>query len=120
MTMPEDFVFWIKSIVEDDPIPYEIEHIYFALSLKNKISSLSLGGRELETEIIGNFEYYPLEAQFFFNQTFNNITDPYLAKLAVKELLDYALKDSEIKKIFKNKKLYIGEFQKSPEYKISV
>lgn len=120
MTMPEDFVFWIKSIVEDDPIPYEINHLYFALSLKNKIASLSLGGRELGNEIIGDFEYFPLEAQFFSNQTFNNIIDSYLAKLAVKELLDYALDDPEIRKTFKNKNIYIGEFQKKPEYKIRV
>lgn len=120
MTMPEDFVFWIKSIVEDDPIPYEIDHLYFALSMKNKIASLCLGGREQNSEIIDDFEYFPLEAQFFFNRTFNNITDAYLAKLAIKQLLDYALDDVEIRKIFKNKKVYIGEFQRCVEYSIQL
>ena len=55
MTMPEDFIFWIKQIVEDDPIPYEIKHIYFAISLNSKIANLCMGGRELPVENIGDF-----------------------------------------------------------------
>lgn len=114
--MPEDFVFWLKEIVEDDPIPYEIKHIYFSINLKNKICCLALGGRELPCSVISDFEYFPLEAQFFYNVSLNKINDLYLAKLAVKQLIEYAFSLPNIKKIFKHKTIYIGEFMKQPEF----
>ena len=116
MTMLEDFVFWIKSIVEDDPIPYEIKNIYFCLVKNKKAITLMLGGRETDKNCVCDFEYFPLEAQYFFNRSFNEIGDLYLAKLAAKNLIEESLFDKDILGIFKGKTVFVGEFMKSPEY----
>ena len=107
MTVLEDFYSWIIGIEEDDPLPYEIKHVYFAIDFKNNICSLSYGGNEQYNNPIVNFEYFPLESQFFKNETFNNILEINLAILEVKQLLDDCFKKSDFKKIFENKNIYI-------------
>lgn len=119
MTVLEDFYFWITGIEEDDPLPYEIKYVYFALSFKNNMCCLSYGGNENYDEIVTSFEYFPLEAQFFKNEDFNQIIEINLAKLEVKQLLDDCFKNLEFKKIFEGKKIFICEIGKENiEYSI--
>ena len=118
MTVLEDFYNWIIGIEEDDPVPYEIKHMYFAISFQNNICCLCYGGTELYQNNVINFEYFPLEAQFFHNQSFNNLTEVNLAMLQLKQLLDDCIDKKQFKNIFRDKKIYICELGKQNiEYK---
>ena len=107
MTVVEDFYFWITGIEEDDPIPYEIRYVYFSISFKNNICNLCYGGNENYQEEVINFDYFPLEAQFFLNNSFNSISEINLALLELKHLLDDCFEKNEFKNIFKDKKIYL-------------
>lgn len=113
MTALEDFLYWVLGIQEDDPLPYEINYIYFLISFSNNACTLVYAGSENFEKQPVNFEYFPLEAQYFYNQTFNQITEINLALLALKQLLEDSFDNPEFKKMFKNKKIYFGEFAKS-------
>lgn len=113
MTVLEDFLYWVLGIQEDDPLPYEINYIYFLISFSNNACTLVYVGSENFEKQPVNFEYFPLEAQYFYNQTFNQITEINLALLALKQLLEDSFDNPEFKKMFKNKKIYFGEFAKS-------
>ena len=44
----ENFSFWLESIVEDDPIPYEIKNISFVYTKTNSCFVLCIGGTEFK------------------------------------------------------------------------
>ena len=110
MTVYEDFYAWITGIEEDDPLPHEINYVYFAVSFKNDICSLCYGGTENYESHQIDFEYFPLEAQFFYNESFNQIAEIETALLTLKNLLDDCFKKSSFKQIFKGKTVIICEF----------
>jgi hypothetical protein len=116
MTMFEEFYFWIISMLEDDPIPYEIWFIYFVIDFSTDICKLSFVGSELKQNPLTNYEYFPLEAHFFSNQSFINIKDIYIAKITVKELIEQALEKNEFKSKFSNKQIFLCERYKEIEY----
>ncbi len=120
MTIYEEFIFWISSMVEDNPIPYEISCIYFVLDFSNRYCVLSFVGCELEENPLLNYEYFPLDAYNFENQSFLQIKDIYLAKITVKELIEQSLETPEFKSIFNNKKIFLCEKYKEIEYEFSV
>lgn len=109
MTVFEEFVFWITSMTEDTPIPYEIKHLYFVLDFSNNYCVLSFAGSENKQNPFLNYEYFPLEAYHFHNINFFEIKDIYLAKITVKELIEQGLETKRFKKLFKNKHIYICE-----------
>ena len=109
MTVLEDFFLWIVGIEEDDPLPYEIKYIYFSVSFANDICSLCYGGTEDFQKTVVNFDYFPLEAQFFCNSSFNNITEINLAFLELKHLLDDCFDNPIFAHIFNDKNVYICE-----------
>lgn len=110
MTVLEDFYSWILNIEEDDPIPYEIKYIYFVISFRNNICSLAMGGKEIHSLSPINFEYFPLEAQFFNNESFMQLTEINLAKLELKQLLEDCFTQTKFKDIFFDKQIYFGEY----------
>ncbi len=59
-----EFILWLKGIVEDDPIPYEIKSLVFYLNKNNEIGFS--GTEEKEVKVVDKFFYYPLEAQYFY------------------------------------------------------
>jgi hypothetical protein len=118
--MYEDFLFWITSLVEDDPIPHEIKHLYFLISFKNNICSLSFAGSEIFYNPLYNFEFYPLEAYFFKNESFNNIKEIYVAKSAVKDLLEKSLENFYFAQIFKGKSVHVCEREKQVDYTLNL
>lgn len=120
MTIFEDFIFWVFSIEEDDPIPYEVFHLYFVISMRNNACALSLTGTEIFENPVTNFEFYPLEAYYFVNQTYNEIKDIFIAKITVKELVEKALENPNFKRIFKHKQIHITEYGENIDYTFNV
>ena len=111
MTIYEEFVFWILQILEDDPIPYEVKNLYFVINFKNSVCALSFVGTEIFESPLKNYEFYPLEAYWFRNQSFNQIKEIYTAKVTVKDLLEKALDENPyFYQPFKNKTLHICEY----------
>jgi len=114
-TMLKYLASWIEGIEEDSPLPYEIKHIYFCLHRSNNYFYLSYGGNQFESEMIFNFEYYPLEAQFFevysFDKNFN------LNKLEnlVEDLFDNAF----FRNLFMDKFVYVAMFGTNEVFKIN-
>lgn len=116
MTIFEDFLFWVMSIVEDDPMPDEVHHIYFVINFRQGDCALSLTGTELFENPVFNFEFYPLEAYYFKNRSYNNIKDIYIAKITVLELIEKAFENSNFKNAFKNRSIYICEYGHKIDY----
>lgn len=54
---------WISDILEDDPLPDEIEFVYFRIVNDRAGYHLELCASEIKNS--DYFEYRPLEAQFF-------------------------------------------------------
>ena len=69
----ENFSFWLESIVEDDPIPYEIKNISFVYTKTNSCFVLCMGGTEFKPNQNNIFDFFPLEAQFFYFIQLNKI-----------------------------------------------
>ena len=92
---------WLLGIEEDDPLPYEINHIYFYLEQ----NILGMGGTENLKTFICDFEYYPIESQFFdFQREYFNKKP--LIKL--KNLINDVMENIELKKIYNGKNIHIG------------
>lgn len=120
MTIYEEFFFWITSMVEDTPVPYEIKYLYFIVNFQNNCCILSFAGCERDENPLLNFEYYPLDAYHFANHSYMEIKDIYLAKITAKELIEQALETYEFKKIFKNKKIFLCQLFGEVEYMFEV
>lgn len=110
--MEADFLNWFIGITEDTPIPYEIKHIFFCLTRVDFYFYISVGGSEFfQTD---NFDFYPLEAQFFDIKKYtNNFTFSNL-----KNLVQKAQKDKNFQKICENKKIYVLSLNNNIYYEI--
>lgn len=104
--MFENFLAWLSGIFEDDPIPSEVKNLYFVLHRENNYCFVSFAGNELHAPQLFNFEYYPLEAQFFdvmkYDKNFN------LTKL--KLLVEKLLLSQKFAKDFFEKNIFVGVF----------
>ena len=110
--MIKKFSFWLESIVEDEPIPNEINIIVFKLNQNGKYYFLELFGLEKQLNI-NKMAYRPLEAQFFcLKDLFLTNNSVMLYKL--KNLIDTAFENCFLKEQFKNKKIYF--FYKNFEF----
>ena len=99
---------WLLGLFEDDPIPFEVVNLYFLLHREGEYFYISFGGNELPLKRLFNFEYYPLEAQFFDVYKFNKHFTLTNLKLIVEKLEI----DKDFLEIFKEKTIYIGIFGK--------
>ncbi len=109
----DKIVFWIKDIVEDDPIPYEIRYMYFTIMKMRGDFFLMLGGTELERSEIFSFEYFPLEAQYFYDKGFSGL----ISERLMIELLEKVLEDKMTQKIFEGKEVFVGYYGQKPFHK---
>lgn len=64
---------WFLGLFEDDPLPYEIKHLCFIISLGGGRPELAVSGSENPFVFCNPEMYYPLEAQCFFCQKYFNI-----------------------------------------------
>ena len=62
--MVNKFIFWIKSILEEFPMPDEIKYVVFNVKFAGKYKFLELKGYEQYPNENDNC-FIPLEAQFF-------------------------------------------------------
>lgn len=108
------FISWVLNVEEDDPIPFEIQHIYFCLHRQGDYYYVSFGGNEQKQERAFSFEYYPLEAQFFDIYNLENSFTLYDLKILVRDLLN----NKTVASIFKNKNIYISVFGENDCYKL--
>lgn len=104
--MLEDFAAWLSGIFEDAPIPSEIKNIYFCLHSKNNHNYISFGGNQFESKLIFNFEYYPLEAQYFNAEIYEKEFD--IIKL--RTLIYKILNKSFFRDIFLNINIFVCYF----------
>lgn len=111
--MKDEFVFWVLGVLEDDPIPYEVDDIYFCLHRENGNIFLSFGGNEKKEKRIFNFEYYPLEAQFFKIENQNTFS-----LFSLRKLLEYAQENPTFLEAFRDKNLYFAVFLEKEVYKL--
>ena len=112
--MLEEFSFWLKGIIEDTPIPPEIYNLYFSLHKLNNYIFISFGGNQFEQKICLNFEFYPLEAQFFdvfkFNKNFS--------LLNLRNLIEKIINQPFFQNIFNGKNIFISYFGEKPHFRI--
>ena len=98
------FISWISGIFEDDPLPYEINQIYFCLCKDNNSNFICFGGNELPLKIALNFEYFPLEAQFF------QFVDNNFSLFDLRILIEKSLKKHSFSSYFRKKQIFIAIF----------
>lgn len=91
----EKLLYWIESILEDDPLPDEIKFVYFCIVMDKSSFHLEMRGSELKNTKY--FEYWPLEAQYFFYDYPKDVN-------AFKEELILSIKNLPI---FEDRKIYL-------------
>lgn len=99
--------YWLASIVEDNPLPYEIKYIVFILHLCNSKFFLEMGGCDLFPNNSMFFPYYPLEAQFFYDKNLVVAGEINGKIKRVKMEIDESFSSLEIQKEFKGRKVYL-------------
>jgi len=60
-----DFILWLTGLIEDDPIPYEINSLVFFID-KNFEIGFS-GSEEKQINLIDYYFYFPLDSEYFFS-----------------------------------------------------
>lgn len=114
--MIDKFTFWLESIVEDTPIPYEVKHISFVYTKRNGCFVLMLGGTETAPNLNNMFDFFPLEAQYHFDNELYNITDEsYFVKL-MQTVIDESFSSDYIKHQYKGKKIYFGKYKEKLKF----
>ena len=64
--MVNEFIFWLEGIVEDDPLPEEVNVIIFKTNFNGEYKYIELLGYEQEVNE-NSLSYRTLEMQFFKN-----------------------------------------------------
>jgi len=67
-TIFTNFKYWLMSIEEDDPLPYEIKYALFILNFNNNSINLCFSGSEIQLKFFEPSTYFPLESQYFYNK----------------------------------------------------
>lgn len=111
--MQKMFEFWVLGTLEDAPIPHEVQNIIFCLHKANDYAFLSFGGQEILPKQIFNFEYYPLEAQFFALENPQNFS-----LFNLRKLLENALKNEEFSRFFYGKTILFGLFESTEIFEL--
>ena len=103
--MTQKLAFWLESIVEDDPLPDEVDVIVFKLNANGNYKYLELLG--LENELNLNKETFrPLEAQFFDLKEILT-KDERVFVYRLKTIIDEAFSSLVLKQQYKNRKIYL-------------
>jgi len=103
--MTDKLAFWLEGIVEDDPLPDEINIIVFKLNFNGNYKYLEVIGLENELNLNGE-TYRPLEAQFFSLKDIMQKKDATLIFL-LKTAIDDAFSSPILKQQYKKRKIYL-------------
>lgn len=103
MTLSMQINLWLEEILQEEPVPFEINYLYLLIVKDIKTFHLEFVGSENESDCI-NFDYSPqLGEHFFYNfHDFNK----FLFSLKLLRL------NKKLITQFKNKKLQIAVFGK--------
>lgn len=94
-----EFLSWILGLIEDNPIPFEIESLVFYINKNNEIGFS--GTERKNVTLTDRFFYNPLEAQYFFCPQIYKIMfecDGQKKLGILKNLLEALKKDKNFKK----------------------
>ena len=116
----KNFSFWLESIVEDDPIPYEIKNICFVYTKTNSCFVLCMGGTEFKPNQNNIFDFFPLEAQFFNCFELNKINDEKYYRHLIKTCIDQSFSSNYLKYQYYKKCIYFGEYGERLEFLFQV
>ena len=105
--MKEEFFYWLTDIQEGEPLPYEINYIYFCVHKENGDAYFAYYGSENFQEIALNFEYFPLDGQYFYHKDIEGGDEFHKLRFLVEKYVA-----SENGKFLRDKKIYIAEFGK--------
>lgn len=103
--MVKKFTFWLESIVEDDPLPDEVDIIVFKVNSNGKYKYLEMLGMEKEVNL-NKETFRPLEAQFFSLKPILN-SNYEVFEYRIKSLIEDSFDSKIIKQQYKNKKIYL-------------
>ena len=103
--MIEKFVFWLCGIVEDDPLPDEIQCILFIVKSNGNYKYLEMQGYEKGVDFTKLF-YRPLEAEFFDIRELVT-SNKNVFEYRLKSLIDEAFSSEVLKQQFIGRKIYI-------------
>ena len=115
--MVKIFQDWLMQIVEDDPLPDEIDHVLFSIKQNGKYKFVYIKGYEKKIDV-NAIAYFPLEAQFFKCRELA-VLDENIIFERVKYLIDESFSSLILKQQIKNKKIYL-EFKNNFEYLFKV
>lgn len=104
--MVEEINRWLSGMLEENPIPFEINHLVFDIYFSTKYSYLTLSGYEGKIDK-NAIIYFPLEAQFFTSLDMKSISKKVLL-FRLREALYACFDDIFLKNEFKNKKIYLS------------
>ena len=106
---------WLGGIQEDNPIPLEVNYIYFCFDFSQNDIAISYSGDENLLEYYTLGFYAPLEAQYFYSGTLKTISN-YIFENKKEKLLnsffdflkEILLSVSQKLWFLKDKKIFVG------------
>lgn len=108
-----EFKEWLIGIFEDDPLPREITTIYFLYGKINNLVYMRVLGTEKDKNMLSDFTYTPLEAEFFYSNIFFKLFQKEKNKEKIKDFILNSLKllknDENLIELF-NKQIKILEY----------
>ena len=118
-----DFLLWVDGIQEDEPVPFEVEFVYFVLDFTNNDIVLSYSGSSKKLEVFELALYSPLEGEYLFSNALKQLSKDVFEKkknISKKQIFDM-LKDivfSATKKLkfLENKKILFGKKYNKVKY----
>jgi len=108
--MVKEFCFWLNSIIDKTPPTEEINTALLIIKKRNNYAYIELNFYEGEPSL-NKPAFCPLEAQFFYHNLLNNVSDKIL-EYRIKNLIEEAFEDSSLIKIFKGYKIYLYNNEK--------
>lgn len=102
--MVKQLEFWLEGIIEDDPIPDEIDIVLFKVNINGLYKYLELKG--YEKEISNNtVPYNPLEAQFFNCKELASLSDK-VFYIRAKNIIEEAFSSSVLQQQLKGRRVF--------------
>lgn len=98
------FTSWLEGLIEDDPLPYEINIIVFNIRQNGRYRYLECIGYEQEINQ-NSVAYYPLEAQCFLCHELAKLDDRIWFECEY--IIEESFSSKILKQQFKNKKIYL-------------
>ena len=103
--MNSTFEFWVSGIIEDDPLPDEIDCIVFNVKNNAKYVYVEMLGYE-KTPNFNQIAYRPPEAEWYSSKQMQNIKNV-LLKQRVRNAIDECFASPALKQQFKKRNIYL-------------